>query len=320
MIDAVRRYDGYVVQSTGDGIFALFGAPRRARGPSAARAVRGAADAGRAASLLNEARRRWRQSAAMPRGREHWRSRGALDRNWRRTYRVHSHRPYHQPRIADAGSRADWIDRGCRTDAQTVRRLLRTQADGTDRESKASVGTGQRVRSHRAGTVAHTLAAFGRPRTDEVRRARRRDGRQSRAPPSRRRSVTDKSSRRWPMPAPASRACTSSSRPRANRAGWCSKPSQSRTAKHRHTCRCSTCSTLLQDHRVTTTLARGERRLPDACWHWIEHSKMRCRICSRCSGLLRAMIRSRRWMGRSGNDARSTRSSASCCASRSISR
>ena len=27
MIDAVRRYDGYVVQSTGDGIFTLFGAP-----------------------------------------------------------------------------------------------------------------------------------------------------------------------------------------------------------------------------------------------------------------------------------------------------
>ena len=27
MIDAVHRYDGYVVQSTGDGIFGLFGAP-----------------------------------------------------------------------------------------------------------------------------------------------------------------------------------------------------------------------------------------------------------------------------------------------------
>ena len=27
MIEAVRRYDGYVVQSTGDGIFTLFGAP-----------------------------------------------------------------------------------------------------------------------------------------------------------------------------------------------------------------------------------------------------------------------------------------------------
>src|SRR5262249_34911139 len=27
MIDAVHRYDGYIVQSTGDGIFAIFGAP-----------------------------------------------------------------------------------------------------------------------------------------------------------------------------------------------------------------------------------------------------------------------------------------------------
>ncbi len=27
MIDAMHRYDGYIVQSTGDGIFALFGAP-----------------------------------------------------------------------------------------------------------------------------------------------------------------------------------------------------------------------------------------------------------------------------------------------------
>ena len=27
MMDAVHRYEGYVAQSTGDGIFALFGAP-----------------------------------------------------------------------------------------------------------------------------------------------------------------------------------------------------------------------------------------------------------------------------------------------------
>src|SRR6202040_587185 len=27
MIDAAHRYDGYIVQSTGDGIFAIFGAP-----------------------------------------------------------------------------------------------------------------------------------------------------------------------------------------------------------------------------------------------------------------------------------------------------
>ena len=44
MIDAAHRYDGYIVQSTGDGIFALFGAPVCARGPSAeSMAVVGAA-------------------------------------------------------------------------------------------------------------------------------------------------------------------------------------------------------------------------------------------------------------------------------------
>jgi class 3 adenylate cyclase len=32
MIDAAHRYDGYVVQSTGDGIFAPFGEPRNADG------------------------------------------------------------------------------------------------------------------------------------------------------------------------------------------------------------------------------------------------------------------------------------------------
>ena len=45
MVDAVRRYDGYVVQSTGDGIFALFGAPT-AYEDHPQRALCGAADAG----------------------------------------------------------------------------------------------------------------------------------------------------------------------------------------------------------------------------------------------------------------------------------
>ena len=40
MVEAVRRYDGYVVDPTGDGIFALFGAPVAHRGPSAARPIR----------------------------------------------------------------------------------------------------------------------------------------------------------------------------------------------------------------------------------------------------------------------------------------
>ena len=47
MIDAAHRYDGYVVQSTGDGIFALFGAPV-AHEDHPQRAARGDGDARRA--------------------------------------------------------------------------------------------------------------------------------------------------------------------------------------------------------------------------------------------------------------------------------
>jgi ribosomal protein L40E len=48
MIDAVHRYDGYIVQSTGDGIFAIFGAPvaHEARGSSATSPARCPQDAG----------------------------------------------------------------------------------------------------------------------------------------------------------------------------------------------------------------------------------------------------------------------------------
>jgi class 3 adenylate cyclase len=44
MIEAAHRYGGYIAQSTGDGIFALFGATRL-RGPSSASVARGAGDA-----------------------------------------------------------------------------------------------------------------------------------------------------------------------------------------------------------------------------------------------------------------------------------
>ncbi len=66
MIDAVHRYDGYIVQSTGDGIFALFGAPLAhedhphtpgARGSSAARALCRAPHARRDRTLFGQAAR-----------------------------------------------------------------------------------------------------------------------------------------------------------------------------------------------------------------------------------------------------------------------
>ena len=64
MIDAVHRYDGYVVQIDRRRHLRAVRCPGRARGPSAARALFGAPDAGGAAALLREAgRRRWQPAA-----------------------------------------------------------------------------------------------------------------------------------------------------------------------------------------------------------------------------------------------------------------
>ena len=52
MIDAVRRYDGYIVQSHRRRHLRAVRRAGRARGPSAARAVCRAADAGRVATLF----------------------------------------------------------------------------------------------------------------------------------------------------------------------------------------------------------------------------------------------------------------------------
>ena len=62
MMAAVHRYGGYVAQSTGDGIFAIFGAPVAHGGPSAARTACGAGDAGGVASLCKPSARRGQDS------------------------------------------------------------------------------------------------------------------------------------------------------------------------------------------------------------------------------------------------------------------
>ena len=118
MIDAVHRYDGYVVQSTGDGIFALFGAPV-AHEDHPQRALY-------AALRMQEELRRYsaklradgQRADRDPRRRQHRRSGGALDSDRRRAHRVHADRPHHQPGLADADARADRLDRRQRADAQ----------------------------------------------------------------------------------------------------------------------------------------------------------------------------------------------------------
>jgi class 3 adenylate cyclase len=57
------------------------------------------------------------------------------------------------------------------------------------------------------------------------------------------------------------------------------------------------------------------RKLPGVCWRWTDHSRTACRTCSHCSGLSKAGIRSARWMRTSASGAHSMRSSASCCVS-----
>ena len=88
MIDAVHRYDGYTVQSTGDGIFALFGAPV-AHEDHPQRALY-------AALRMQEAMRRYAERLRADKGlnlqvrdrRQHRRSGGAFDPDWHSAYRI----------------------------------------------------------------------------------------------------------------------------------------------------------------------------------------------------------------------------------------
>ena len=137
MIDAVHRYDGYIVQSTGDGIFALFGAPV-AHEDHPQRALY-------AALRMQEEMRRYSREAARSgessdrgaRRRQHRRGRGALDQDRRRAYRVHADWAFDQSRLADADARADRLDRGqlkrrasCARDTSASRRSGPTRVKG----------------------------------------------------------------------------------------------------------------------------------------------------------------------------------------------
>ena len=138
MIDAVHRYDGYIVQSTGDGIFALFGAPV-AHEDHPQRALY-------AALRMQEELRRYSdrlraEGNTADRGagrREHRRGGGALDRDRRRARRIHADRPFDQPGGADAGAGADRLDRDHRTDAQAGARDISPSSRSGRPRSRAS--------------------------------------------------------------------------------------------------------------------------------------------------------------------------------------
>ena len=111
MMAAVHRYGGYVAQSTGDGIFAMFGAPV-AHEDHPQRSLY-------AALAMQEELRRYADRlraegkipVEAPRRGEHGRGGGAVDRDWR-PYGIHAGRSCDQSRGADADRGAAGFDRG----------------------------------------------------------------------------------------------------------------------------------------------------------------------------------------------------------------
>ena len=174
MIDAVHRYDGYIVQSTGDGIFALFGAPVAHEDHAQRGLYAGAAHAGGdgeySAGRRQRGIRRSRSASGSTPARW-WCARFAPTT----PHRVHADRPLDESGVAHADARADRIDRRHREHAETQRRLLRAEAAGTGANQRRQ-RTDQRVRGYRDRAAAHAVADVGRARADEVRRAARRDG------------------------------------------------------------------------------------------------------------------------------------------------
>ena len=236
MIDAVHRYDGYVVQSTGDGIFALFGAPvAHEDHPQRAlyAALRMQEDM---RALFRSAARRGSLPIEIRVGRQHRRSGGPLDCDRRRADRIHTDRTYHQSRLADADARADRLDRDERADAQTGRGLLRFKPLGPTKVK----GVSEPVNVYEVtglGPLRTRLQTFGGARADEVRRARARDGGAQACAPSRPRRGHGQ------IVAAMAEAGVGKSRlffefkAIAQSGGWCWRPFRSRTARRRPICR-----------------------------------------------------------------------------------
>ena len=110
MIEAVQHFDGYIVQSTGDGVFAVFGAPI-AHEDHPQRALYAAL---RMQDQLRDYGARLRAEVdrhGNPRWRQHRRSRRALDSDRRAQRRIHSHRLHHQSRRTPANHRLHRLDR-----------------------------------------------------------------------------------------------------------------------------------------------------------------------------------------------------------------
>ena len=164
-------------RSTGDGIFALVRRAGRARGPSAARAVCGAADAGGAEALFGDdcatsGRLPIEARVGVNTGEVVVRSITTGEGHTEYTPIGHTD----QSRLADAGARADRLDRGQRGDAQVRARATSCSSRWARRRVK---GVSEPVNVYEVtglGPLRTRLQRSAGRGLHEVRRSRARDG------------------------------------------------------------------------------------------------------------------------------------------------
>ena len=133
MMDAVHRYEGYVAQSTGDGIFALFGAPC-ARGPSATSPSCCPQIAGGDCNAIRQKLRAWGQpplSARVGVNSGEVVVRSIHDR--RGAYGIHADRAFDQPGRAAADPRGAGLGGDGGECSEICRRLLHLKSLGASR-------------------------------------------------------------------------------------------------------------------------------------------------------------------------------------------
>ena len=259
MIDAVHRYDGYIVQSTGDGIFALFGAPV-AHEDHPQRALY-------AALRMQEEMRRYAERLRADRGNQfagagrgqHGRGGSTFDSDRRRARGVHADWPFHRPggAAADAGANPGAVVVG-----ESLRRLAegyfqlrplgpaRIKGVNEPVEFSRSRDWGRCGRGCKLRWGGDSRSSWGARR--KWRRCAARLNRPARAMV---RSSPRLASRGW-----ASHACSSSSRPSRRADAWCWRLTQSRMARLRPICRSSTCSRAIsRSLRKTTSAPRREK-------------------------------------------------------------
>jgi hypothetical protein len=169
MIDLVHRYEGYVAQSTGDGIVALFGAPI-AQEDHSRRAVH-------TALRMQEEIRRYSEKLRADKGlnleiRVGVNTGEVVVRSIRKDDLHTDYVPVghsHRSGSADADDGTTGVDRGDRFRAADLRRLFHVSVAWCYR-GQGRAGPSGGIRGHRSGAASHPFSACCQPWADELRR------------------------------------------------------------------------------------------------------------------------------------------------------